>query len=75
MNKAAQLLVGCSAKQLIQQKILLDAKALLAYSDLSMKEICYEVGINEPSYFTLFFKKHTGLPPSEFRQQYQVEKV
>jgi len=63
--------VGETPKMLINQKILLEAKSLLAYSKLSVKEICFELGLNEPSYFTTFFKRYEGCSPIAFRKKYK----
>ena len=46
------------------------AKELLQVSDLSVSEISYEIGFNDPYYFTRIFKKKEGLPPSTSRQQF-----
>ncbi|GGA44284.1 helix-turn-helix domain-containing protein [Paenibacillus physcomitrellae] len=46
-----------------------EAKKLIAEQNLSLKEICYEVGYNDPNYFSRVFKKAMGIPPSEYRQQ------
>ncbi|MEM8901237.1 MAG: AraC family transcriptional regulator [Bacteroidota bacterium] len=70
LNKATVALAGISAKQAIQHKLLLEAKALLAYTALSVKEICYQLGVNEPSYFTLLFKKHLNMTPTDFRNSH-----
>lgn len=44
-----------------------EAKSLLVNSDLSLKEICYQVGYNDPNYFSRVFKKVVGKSPSEYR--------
>ncbi|WP_426453215.1 helix-turn-helix domain-containing protein [Paenibacillus sp. S-38] len=46
-----------------------EAKRLLEREELSFKEICYEVGYHDPSYFSRIFKKTAGCTPSEYRQQ------
>ena len=59
---------GASPLEIIQQRILLEAKRLLLYSDLSAKEIGYELGFDDPTNFARFFKRHAGMGTSEFRQ-------
>ncbi|WP_134684004.1 response regulator [Brevibacillus migulae] len=45
------------------------AKRLIANLELSLKEICFEVGYKDPNYFSRVFKKVTGLTPTEYRQK------
>lgn len=45
------------------------AKELLYDHKLSLKEICFQVGYNDPNYFSRVFKKVTDISPSEFRYQ------
>jgi YesN/AraC family two-component response regulator len=44
------------------------AKSLLKESDLSVGEVSTAIGVDDPSYFTRFFRKSTGMTPSEFRR-------
>ena len=44
------------------------AKSLLKDSDLSVGEVSLAIGVDDPSYFTRFFRKSTGMTPSEFRR-------
>ena len=44
------------------------AKELLRNPQLSMKEICSEVGYNNPNYFSRIFKKSTGMTPTEYKE-------
>ncbi|BBW97752.1 helix-turn-helix domain-containing protein [Geobacillus icigianus] len=48
------------------------AKEALARTDLSLKEICFSIGYNDPNYFSRVFKKQTGLSPSEYRKKVQA---
>lgn len=59
---------GLSPKSYIEGLRINHAKALLKDTDLSSKEIAYQVGYNTPYYFCLTFKKKTGMTPSEFRK-------
>jgi AraC-like DNA-binding protein len=49
---------------------MLEAKRLLAHTHKSVKEIGFSLGFQEPTNFTKYFRKHTGLSPVEFRNQY-----
>jgi AraC family transcriptional activator of pobA len=53
--------------QIIQERILIEAKRLLFYTDKSAKQITYELGFDDAAYFSNFFKKHTSFSPSDFR--------
>jgi AraC family transcriptional activator of pobA len=64
-------ITGSTVSALIQQYAILEAKRLLYVTDLSVKEIGYETGYDEPVYFGKLFKKVTGLTPLQFRQQYR----
>lgn len=44
-----------------------EAKRLLEESDLSIKEVCSEVGYSDPNYFSRNFKKYAGITPTEAR--------
>ncbi|HHY63964.1 MAG TPA: response regulator [Clostridiaceae bacterium] len=45
-----------------------EAKRLLREKNLSVKEICYKVGYNDPNYFSKIFKKATGYSPSNYME-------
>lgn len=59
--------LNISATQLIQQRVLLEAKRLLQSTDLSIKEIAFELGFVDHAYFSNFFKGQTNLTPTQFR--------
>lgn len=60
-------LTGKTAKEVIQDRLTLEAKRLLFHTDLSIKEIAYQVGFEAPLHFSSFFKKQTGQSPSQYR--------
>ena len=52
----------------INERIMLEAKRLVKYSNLMIKEIAFDLGFDDPSYFIKLFKKKTGYLPSDFRE-------
>lgn len=62
-----------SPLQIIHDRIILEAKRLLHYTDKTAKEIAYEIGFDDASHLSRMFKKHTSLSPSEFRKQLKPE--
>ncbi len=59
-----------SPLKVIHNRILLEAKRYLLFSDMILKEIAYEIGFDDQSQFSRFFKNETGLAPSDFRNSY-----
>ncbi len=53
----------------IHEQLVLEAKALLSQTELSIKEIAFKLGFNEPSHFNNFFKKQTHLTPVLYRKE------
>ncbi len=64
---ATQHVLDISPKQLIDERLVLEAKRLLVNSDKPVKEISFELGFGEPTNFNQFFKKNVGVPPKEWR--------
>jgi AraC family transcriptional activator of pobA len=58
--------------QVIQERIVIEARRLLYYTDQSVKQITYGLGFEDAAYFSNFFKRHTALSPLEFRNSRQV---
>lgn len=54
----------------IKNRILVEVKRQLIYTDKSIKIICFDVGFNDPAYFSRFFKKNVGMTMKEFRTKY-----
>lgn len=59
-----------SPLEIINSRITIEAKRMLRYSNLMVKEIGYMLGFEDSSYFVKFFKRQTGLLPIEFRNNY-----
>jgi AraC family transcriptional activator of pobA len=70
LNELAKLHAGKTAQNVIYGLIASEAKRLLTYGDLSVKEVAYKLGFNDPFYFSNFFKKQTKLSPSLYKEKY-----
>ncbi|MGL5014801.1 MAG: AraC family transcriptional regulator [Bacteroidales bacterium] len=68
LSKAINSTIGKTPKQYIDDRVTLEAKRLLVYSDLNIKEISYKLGFEEPTNFSKFFKEQKGITPAEFRK-------
>lgn len=55
---------------IIKESKLLEAKRMMSNQKISIKEIAYGLGFDDPTYFTKYFKKGTGLTPKEFKEVY-----
>lgn len=56
-----------SVSELIQDRIMKEAKKMLCISGCSIKEIAYELGFKETAHFSNWFKKYAGCMPSEYK--------
>ena len=55
---------------IIKNRIILEAKRLLVYTSRTAKEIAYDLGYDDPAYFSRMFFIKTGVPPSTFRERF-----
>ncbi|MES2514327.1 MAG: helix-turn-helix transcriptional regulator [Bacteroidota bacterium] len=69
LSSLLKKLTGKTAGDLIQQRLLLEAKRMLLHSSITIKEIAYLLNFNDPPYFTRFFKSNTGYTPETFRRE------
>ena len=60
-----------TAKQYINDFLMLELKRFLMNTNLSIKEIAYTAGFEAPTNFAKFFKHHSKVTPAEFRKQYR----
>jgi AraC family transcriptional activator of pobA len=72
LNQATSKVLDKSPKQMIDERIMLEAKRLLAHTNESIKEIGFELGFDEPTNFIKYFRKHHHSTPVLFRESFSL---
>ena len=67
LNSLCRRLGGQSALQMINERLLLEAKRCLIYTEMTINQVSDSLGFSEPAYFSRFFKRSSGVSPKEFR--------
>lgn len=70
LNTICKEVTQSTAKSLIDDYIILEAKRRLINSSISSSELAFQLGFNEPTNFVKYFKKFTGLTPNMFKKDY-----
>jgi AraC family transcriptional activator of pobA len=71
LNESLKKVTGFSVSYWIQHEVVLEAKRMLYYTSLSVKEIAHLLGYEDHTYFSRLFKKFTGTTPLTFRGCYR----
>jgi AraC family transcriptional activator of pobA len=69
LNELTRKLAGKGVHELVNDRLLSEAEALLGSTGLTIKEITFELGFIDHAHFAFFFKKQKGMTPSAFRRQ------
>ena len=67
LRQACRSVAGMSPAAMVDERALLEARRLLIYSNLSIAEIAYAIGFDDPAYFSRFFTRHVGRSPRDWR--------
>jgi AraC family transcriptional regulator, transcriptional activator of pobA len=68
LNEVIKSAINISAKEFIQNRIILETKRMSVFTGKSIKEIGYDLGFEDPSHFSKFFKNYTGNSIAEFKE-------
>ncbi|MVN93108.1 helix-turn-helix domain-containing protein [Mucilaginibacter aquatilis] len=71
LNESLKNTTGLPVSYWITNEVILEAKRLLYYSNLNVKQIAHEVGYDDHTYFSRLFKKSTGKTPLAFKATYR----
>ncbi len=70
LTRATRTLTGMGAKTYLDQRILLEAKRLLAHTDVPVEGCARRLGFRDVANFTTFFRRQAGVPPAAWRTAY-----
>jgi len=70
LNKIVKNSTGKTTSEIIQDRIIIEAKRQLIYSPMQVNEIAFDLGFDDPSYFIKFFKKKVKTTPTLFKNSY-----
>ena len=69
LNRLCLAATGRPAFDLVQERLMLEARRKLRYIPLPVANIAYELGFADPGYFSRFFRRHAGESPAQWRRR------
>jgi len=67
LRNACLAVNGQPPLKLVHERVLIEAKRSLVYTSASVSQIAYQIGFEDPAYFSRFFTKYVGEPPLQYR--------
>lgn len=75
LTRCVKAATGKTAGEIIDDRLLLEARRLIVFTDLPISEIGYRLNFSTPSYFTRFFTQRAGEKPTVFRNRMRAERL
>ena len=72
LNRVCRIAAGRSALEVMQDRLTLEARRRLIHVAGSVAALAYELGFEDPAYFWRFFRRRTGMTPTEFRRRHET---
>ena len=72
LGRICRMYDGRGPKEIIDDLLILQLKAVIKNTAKTMKEICYEYHFSTLSFLSSYFRRHTGFTPKEFRNKYRA---
>ena len=72
LSRSCRAVTGLSALDLLHERLLLEARRLLAYTQAPVAEVARELGFDDPAYFSRFFARRDGRAPLDYRAALQM---
>ena len=73
LSRVMRQATGRPASAAIEDRVIREARRNLAFSNLSIQEIAYHLGYNDPAYFSRVFARATGQSPRDFRRALEAK--
>lgn len=74
LSRVMRQTTGMPASRFIEARLVREARRLLAFTNLPVSEIAYELGFADPAYFTRVFSRATGVSPRGFRDRLETRR-
>ncbi|WP_428623891.1 helix-turn-helix domain-containing protein [Sedimenticola sp.] len=74
LNLACKSKTGKTSSEILYERLVIEAKRYLIYSEMTVAEIGYAIGFEDPAYFSRFFSRRVGVPPGGYRQESAIQK-
>jgi len=69
LNRLTRAVLGASAMSVVERRVMHEARRLLVFTTMPVKQVAYALGYADPAYFSRAFSRSAGLPPERFRAQ------
>ena len=69
LNRLVRAETGLSAQQMLHERLVRQACRQLLHTQAPVSQLAFELGFEDPAYFSRFFRRHTGQAPQAYRQQ------
>ena len=69
LRAACLEVTGKTAARVLEERVVLEAKRSLMYTNMTVAQTAYYLGFSDPAYFSRFFSKHAGVSPATFRKR------
>ncbi|MCH4813718.1 4-hydroxyphenylacetate catabolism regulatory protein HpaA [Vreelandella neptunia] len=67
LNSICRRIAGVPSKRLVHERLVQEARRMLTFTRMTVNEIGYQLGFQDPAYFCRFFARHAGTSPSRYR--------
>ncbi|UJQ94119.1 helix-turn-helix domain-containing protein [Mariluticola halotolerans] len=71
LNLACRARCGKTSSEVLHERVIIEAKRFLIYTEMTVAEIGYDLGFDDPAYFSRFFSQRVGAPPGAYRDEHK----